>query len=172
MSSKIFCHFRKRYENLMVLIWVCMVGGPRWWNPSIKSQQLFSHLCVVKHCHGEGEAAACEDELSEVMLLAVPVFHSITQLMAFCSVGCYPSSERLVQAFFKTYTSVSKGSDVYTFLSINSFHSIMNVDQQHVFCCEDLISLHTVSSSLIYSCYTPPCLQAQFRAAWAQKFKI
>jgi hypothetical protein len=55
------------------------MGGPRWWNHSIKSQQLFSHLCVVKHCHSEGEAAACEDELFEVMLSAVPVFHITDQ---------------------------------------------------------------------------------------------
>jgi len=120
---------------------------------------------VVKH-HGEGEAAAREDELFEVMLSAVPVFHSTAQeLMAFCSVRFHPSSERIVQAFFKTRTSVSNGSDVYTFLSINSFHSLMNVDQQHVFCSEELLSLRTVSSSPIYSCYTPPCLQAQFSTA-------
>jgi len=63
----------------MVPMWVSMVGGPSWWNPSIKSQQLFSHLCVVKHCHSEGETAACVDELFEVMLSAAPVFHSTTQ---------------------------------------------------------------------------------------------
>jgi len=63
----------------MVPIWVCMAGGPRWWNPSIKSQQLFLHLCLVKHFHSEGEAVACEDELFEVMLSAVPLFHSTAQ---------------------------------------------------------------------------------------------
>jgi len=105
---------------------------------------------MAKHCHSEGEAAAREDELFEVMLSAVPMFHSTTQeLMAFCSVGCHPSFERIVQAFFKTRTSMSNGSDVYTFLSKNSFHSLMNVNQQHVFCSEELLSLHTVSSSVI-----------------------
>jgi len=114
-------------------------------------------LCAVKPCHGEGEAAAREEKLFEVMLSAVPLFHITAQeLMAFCSVGCHPSSERIVQAFFKTRTSMSNGSDVYTYLSKNSFHSLMNVDQWHVFCSEELLSVHTVSSSLIYSCYTPP----------------
>ena len=128
---------------------------------------------MVKHCHVEGETAACENELFEVMLSAVPFvsqYHS--ELMAFCSVGCHPGTERRVPAFFKTHTSVANGSDVYTFLSINSFHSLMNVDQRHVFCGEELSSLHTVLSSLINLCYSPPCLQAQFGAVQDQKFKL
>lgn len=158
ISSKMFHHFQKWDENLMVPTWVCMVGGPRWWNPSIKSQQFFSHLCVVKHCHIEGEAAACEDELFAI------VSQYRSELTAFPSVGCHIGSERPVQAFFKTHTSLSNGSDVYTFLSINRFHSLMNVDQRHVFWSEELLSVHAVSSFLIYSCYTLLCLQAQFRA--------
>lgn len=97
---------------------------------------------MIKRCHIEGEAAECEEELASVSQYC-------SELMALSSVGCHTGSERPVQAFFKTHTSLSNGNDVYTFLSINSFHSLMNVDQRHVFCSEGLLSLHALILSHI-----------------------
>jgi hypothetical protein len=77
---------------------------------------------VVKHSHFEGEAAACEDELFEIVLSALPLFHNTALLFVTQVLG------DLFKLSVKTCTSASNGTDLYTFLSINNFHSLMNVD--------------------------------------------
>jgi hypothetical protein len=56
-----------------------VMGDPQRRNQNVECLQLFSHLRAVQHCHAEGVAAPCEEELFEVLLSAFPVLNSTAQ---------------------------------------------------------------------------------------------
>jgi hypothetical protein len=58
------------------------VGDRRRCNQCVKYLQ-FCHFCAVDHCHVEGQAVPCEDELSATVF----IFPSVSQYLNGLSVG-------------------------------------------------------------------------------------
>jgi hypothetical protein len=118
--------------------WVYMVGGQRWWNQGVKSLRLFSHLCVQVLSLWRRGCCMWGQTLQSYAFSFDSVSRYCSEFMAFWCVVCHVGSRRPLQAFCQ---NVHLSIKWYWALHIpvhKQPYSVVNVDQKHVFCSQEL----------------------------------
>lgn len=105
-----------------------------------------------------------------VSLVSCSLWHHRLQSVAFPPIVSQLRWQIFKLSILNTSKSVLNSTDVCTFLSMNNFHLSMNVNQRHVFCSQELLSLHTylhwhthISPSCVYEHSSDLCIKRSLK---------